>query len=137
MRSMRKTIYERDGIRVNCVCPGMTESRMTTSIVGAFKEMGYAQTSDDVAKIILGIETTPDMNGKSVYVEGGEGSEFEDSLYELMPVWLGQKHADMLRKNWKLISEVRNISRTKVVGRADQWISGRDLEINQVVHHNS
>lgn len=77
---MRKTIHERDGVRVNCVCPGMTESSMTASIISAFKKMGYVQTSDDVAKIILGIQTIPGLNGKSVYIEGGKGSEFEGSF---------------------------------------------------------
>jgi hypothetical protein len=28
----------------------------------AFEEMGYAQTLDDVEKIILGVETAPEMN---------------------------------------------------------------------------
>jgi hypothetical protein len=83
----------------------MTQLNMTTSVISVFREMGYAQTSDDVAKIILGIETTPDTNGKSVYVEGSEGSEFEDTFYNTMPQWLGSKHTEMLRK--KLGAHIR------------------------------
>jgi hypothetical protein len=69
--------------------------------------MGYAQTSDDILKTILGIEATPDMDGKSMYVEGGEGSESEDTFYATTTQWLGAKHAEMLGRVRELISEMR------------------------------
>lgn len=87
MRSMRKTIYERDGIRVNCICPGMTESLMTASVIETFRANGHAQTADDCARFYLGIANNPGMNGKSIYVEAGKGWEFEDGLWRTMPQW--------------------------------------------------
>jgi NAD(P)-dependent dehydrogenase (short-subunit alcohol dehydrogenase family) len=87
MRSMRKTIYERDGIRVNCICPGMTESLMTTSVIETFRANGHAQTADDCARFYLGVANNPSMNGKSIYVEAGKGWEFEDGLWRTMPQW--------------------------------------------------
>ena len=75
MRSTRQSLYERDGIGVSCPRPGMTEP-----IGGAVQKMGYHQTPNDVAKIILETETTPNMKGNQVYAEGGKGSEFAHSL---------------------------------------------------------
>jgi NAD(P)-dependent dehydrogenase (short-subunit alcohol dehydrogenase family) len=40
LRSTRKILWERDGIRVNAVCPGVTESEMTKDIIGKFKDGG-------------------------------------------------------------------------------------------------
>lgn len=105
MRSMRKTIYARDGIRVNCICPGMTESLMTTSVIETFRSNGHAQTSDDCARFYLGVANNPSMNGKSIYVEGGKGWEFEDGLWRTLPQWLGEEPAKMLKENVKAMGK--------------------------------
>ena len=72
MRSMRKTIYERDGIRVNCICPEMTELLINTSVVDTVHSNEHAQTADDCARFYIGVANNPSMNGKSIYVEGGK-----------------------------------------------------------------
>lgn len=85
MRSMRKTIFERDGVRVNTVCPGFTKSQMTEKIFPAFEEKDLArQTSDDVAIVILGVLASKSLNGKSMYVEGTKAWEFEDGVWNTM-----------------------------------------------------
>lgn len=97
MRSMRKTIYERDGVRVNCICPEMTELLMNTSVVDTIRSNENAQTADDCARFYLGVANNPGMNGKSIYVEGGKGWEFEDKLPKLMTKLLGTEPSVMLR----------------------------------------
>jgi hypothetical protein len=105
MRSMRGIIYKRDGVRVNCICPGMTESAMTTNIIGRFREKGlHTQTGDDVAKFVVGLEVETEMNGKAVYVEGGRGWEFEGG-YGGMEGWLGEEPTRFLRENKKFVDE--------------------------------
>lgn len=107
MRAMRKPIFERDRIRVNCICPGMTETPMTAGIVDTFKQDGYFwQTADDVAKMILGVETSAGMNGKAIYVEGATGWEFEDSFYRTQPQWLGDEPTRMMRANAEAVNRV-------------------------------
>ena len=67
MRSMRKIIYERDGIRVNCVCPGVTDTPMTVGIADKFRAANlYVQSAESVGKMIVGIQCKEGMNGKAM-----------------------------------------------------------------------
>lgn len=79
---------------------------MTTSIIQTFKDKAFAQTADDVAKMILGVEVETGMNGKAIYSEGGQGWEFEDGVWQTMPHWLGEEPTHMLRENMKLVASV-------------------------------
>jgi len=91
IRSLRKPLYEKDRIRINVVCPGMTESNMTDGISQAFYQRGLPVNSpDDIAVSIVGLLTEEKMYGKGIYVEGAKGWELEDGIVETMPQWLGE-----------------------------------------------
>ncbi|KAK4901297.1 hypothetical protein LTR27_001855 [Elasticomyces elasticus] len=82
LRSSRKFLWERDGVRINAVNPGVTDTPMAAGIAQKFRDEGvYVQSPESVANIILGLITKDDLVGKAVYVEGGDGWEFEDSFY--------------------------------------------------------
>lgn len=106
MRSMRKTIYERDKIRVNCICPGTSETLVSTSVMEEFDLNEHYQTLDDCARFYVGVANNPSMNGKSIYVEAGKGWEFEDALSKTMPQWLGKEPTKMLRQKMKATGKV-------------------------------
>lgn len=107
MRSMRKTIYPREGTRVNAVCPGVTETVMTLPIIDDFRKSGQALNSaEDVAKVIVGLLLQTDWNGKAIYVEDGNGWEIEDGIMRTMPDWLGPEPTERLMKHLRQIATV-------------------------------
>lgn len=136
MRAMRKPIHESSGIRVNCVCPGMTESEMTKGgIVEIFKQNGlYWQPAEAVAEMVLGLQVRPDVNGKAIYVEGGDGWEFEDGFYREQPRWLGEEATRRMRVNAEAVNKVfmgvfacRVVLLTGLVGCFDQEVAVNQL----------
>lgn len=91
MRSLRKPLWEKDQIRINVLCPGMTESNMTKGISEVFRrEKQPVNVPDDLAKPLLGFCSQQDMWGKAIYVEGSRSWEIEEGLVNTMPQWLGE-----------------------------------------------
>jgi NAD(P)-dependent dehydrogenase (short-subunit alcohol dehydrogenase family) len=108
IRSLRKSLYQQDKIRINVVCPGLTESNMTDGIFSAFAQRGLATNSpDEVALSIAGLLTEKDMYGKGIYVEGGKCWELEDGIVKTMPQWLGEGPTKRL---WEGLDFVATVS---------------------------
>lgn len=107
LRSTRKTLYERDGIRVNAVCPGVTDTPMSAHVIQPFRDAGlFWQPPEVVAETILGILVSDGMKGKAFYVEGGDAFEFEDSFYSAQPQWLGEEPTRRMRADTEAVNKV-------------------------------
>ena len=50
-----------------------------------------------------------DLNGKSLYVEGGKAWEFEDGLQNDMEAWLSEEPTRYLRENREFIKNLGGI----------------------------
>jgi hypothetical protein len=94
------------------------------------EKWAYARTLDDVAKIVPRIETTLDMNRKSIHVEGGEGSEFEDTFYTTIPESKAYTNAE---KELELMSEVSKAHLKEIEWMPTFACQGRNFEVGQVV----
>jgi hypothetical protein len=77
---------------------------VTVTIIDKFRSTGQSICSaEDIARQILGLMTTDGMNGKAVYVEGGQGWEIEDGLRSTMPQWVGEEPTRRLREGLALV----------------------------------
>lgn len=100
-------MYERDGIRVNAICPGVTDTPLAANVIGAFKDAGlFWQPPEAVAKTIVGIQADTSIRGKAYYIEGGDSWEIEDSLYQSQPQWLSEEGTRRMRVNADAVNKV-------------------------------
>lgn len=107
MRSLRQYLpYTAHNLRVNAVCPWMTTTGMVNGIQdGWFKAELPVNTPMDVAKITAELLVDPQLNGKSMYVEGGRGWEIEENLDRLESQWLGEEPSRSLAKGQAVLAD--------------------------------
>lgn len=111
MRSLRLYLpYQAHRLRVNTVCPWMTDTVLTKGIRDSWIKAGLPVNKPvDVARITVGLMVDPQLNGTSMYVEGGRGWEIEANLDRLEPQWLGEEPSRTLAIG------------QKVLGAGDNW----------------
>ncbi|KAJ5815137.1 hypothetical protein N7474_006914 [Penicillium riverlandense] len=108
MRSLRRYTFRPDthNIRINTVCPWMTQTAMTKGIEKSWLEAKLpVNTPTDVARIVTSLFSDSNLNGKSIYVEGGRGWEIEDNLDRLEPQWLGEAPSVSLNKGQEVLGD--------------------------------
>lgn len=112
LRASRKILYERDGIRVNAVCPGVTDTEMTKGIIHAFKDQElFWQPPEAVGKIIVALQADSTIVGKAYYIEGSDGWEYEDTFYKSQPQWLSEEGCRRMRTNAEAVQKVMRTAR--------------------------
>ncbi|KAI1609889.1 putative 3-hydroxyacyl-CoA dehydrogenase [Exophiala viscosa] len=105
MRGLRKKLWENDKIRINVINPGVVDTNMASTLATTFRKAGLPiNTPEDVAAITLRLMTETDMWGKSVYIDGGSGWEWETGYHDTMSTWLGEEPVQRLKDGMKLIA---------------------------------
>ncbi|KAF1984826.1 putative 3-hydroxyacyl-CoA dehydrogenase [Aulographum hederae CBS 113979] len=106
LRSLKNHLYPNFGVRVNSVCPGVTDTKMAKDIIDVYKKNDCAVNSAElVAEHIVSLLADEGSNGKAVFVEGGKGWEFQQRLDETMKVWLGKEAVESLARSSGIITK--------------------------------
>ncbi|KAJ0422355.1 hypothetical protein BJY00DRAFT_311076 [Aspergillus carlsbadensis] len=100
MRSLRLYLpAEPYNIRVNAICPWMTQTGMVRGVQEAWYAAGLPiNTPLDVGRVIAAVIGDDGVNGASMYVEGGRAWEIERNMDRLESQWLGQEPARSLAR---------------------------------------
>ncbi|KAL2822445.1 hypothetical protein BJX63DRAFT_441119 [Aspergillus granulosus] len=86
-------------IRVNAICPWMTQTAMVKGVQDAWYKAGLPVNSPlDVGKVIAAVLGDEGLNGASMYVEGGRAWEIEKNLDRLESQWLGEEPSQSLAR---------------------------------------
>ncbi|KAI7328413.1 putative 3-hydroxyacyl-CoA dehydrogenase [Hortaea werneckii] len=79
-------------IRTNAICPWMTRTRLVAGIEDEWQKAGLPSNApEDVASVIAGVVADGQVNGGTMYIEGGRAWNVEAGLLKTRPEWLGAK----------------------------------------------
>ncbi|KAL4927996.1 putative 3-hydroxyacyl-CoA dehydrogenase [Aspergillus undulatus] len=109
MRALRLYLFPAHGIRINAICPWMTTTAMVKGVQDGWFKAGLPVNSPmDVAMVIGKVLGDTELNGTSMYVEGGRAWEIEANIDRLEPQWLGEEPSRSLARGQAVLGSGSN-----------------------------
>jgi len=117
VRSSRPYLPKSHNIRVNAICPWMTDTGMVDGIREMWNKEGLpVNQPGDVARVMLevavgkvsgkGISGEGERwNGRAVFVEGGRGWDIEEGINDTEGVWLGKEVSRTLNRGQEVLGD--------------------------------
>jgi hypothetical protein len=107
MRNLSLSFPTTHRIRVNAVCPSVTETPLSAvHVLPFFLKYGLPiNTATDVAEVILGLASTSGLNGKTLYIEGGKSWDIEEGLLQTRPQWLAAGPVQTINKMAEILAQ--------------------------------
>ena len=99
-RTLAQSLPASHGIRVNCVCPSVTETPLSAlHVLPLFRQLQLpVNSAHELAQTLAGVDCDSTLNGKVLYVEGGQSWDIEEGLNETRTTWLGPSIINTLDK---------------------------------------
>lgn len=109
MRALRPHTPSVFSVRVNAICPSLTNTRMMRGLnAESVRDNNiHMNTPEEVAKVIVQVAADGKAHGKAVYVAGGRAFNVEEGIERLDGEWLGgEEWVEDLRRTQVLIGAV-------------------------------
>lgn len=83
MRSLRSSLPSSHGIRINAVCPGMTDTAMVSGLMDtSTSRRAEMNQAEDVARIIISLAGADEGHtGRAIHVADGKGWDIEPIIH--------------------------------------------------------
>jgi len=94
MRSLEKALPRKHGVRVNAVCPWVTDTNIVKGLTKGWEKAGFAlNTADDVANVMVKLTCMKNAqaNGMALYIEGGRAWNIQEGLDREERSWWGEE----------------------------------------------
>ena len=106
LRSARPYLPKTHNIRINAICPWMTDTGMVKGIKEIWMKEGLpVNTPRDVGRVILEVAADGVSNGKAVFVEGGKGWDIEEGINACEEQWLGRDVSRTLARGQQILGD--------------------------------
>lgn len=108
MRSLRNYVSSpyKHYLRVNTVCPWMTETEAIRKIEAQWKQADLpTNTPREVSSVATSILADSSLNGTSMFVEGGRAWEIEENIDRLEAEWLGEQSSKSLAAGQEFLDD--------------------------------
>ncbi|KAK4508172.1 hypothetical protein PRZ48_001910 [Zasmidium cellare] len=129
LRAIKDEAYTKDGIRINAMCPGMTETSMTSAVLPALRAVNInVQSAADVANFGLTLTSNSDLKGKALLCLSGRAWDIEEGLERTIDQWLGETPSSILAENSRILSKVSASGNELTVAGTDDGAVGCCLE---------
>lgn len=133
MRALREWAPVRYDIRANAICPWATDTQLLSGVKKRWQEEKLPLNQpEDVARFIVQCAADSALNGRAVFVSGGQGFDTEEGYDRTLPQWMGKENAKDFIRGQEVLGLVWNLFMYIPHANFDRVMTGQISRLDMV-----